>query len=129
MLFGSQPFIADMTAVAVAEPSQVAAGMRARFAARAAMIAARLDGVAGLRVHRPEAGMFALIDVRATGMSGEDFALALLEAAKVAVMPGESFGEGLGGWLRVSLTQPDELVAAACARIAEFAASRQEALA
>ena len=94
-----------------------------------AMIAARLDGVAGLRVHRPEAGMFALIDVRATGMSGEDFALALLEAKKVAVMPGESFGEGLGGWLRVSLTQPDEMVAAACARIAEFAAARQEALA
>lgn len=129
MLFGSQPFIADMTTVAVSEPSEVAAGMRARFAARAAMIAARLDGVAGLRVHRPEAGMFALIDVRATGMTGEAFALALLEAKKVAVMPGESFGEGLGGWLRVSLTQPDDLVAAACARIAEFAAARQEALA
>lgn len=126
MLFGSQPFIADMTAVAVAEPSAVAAGMRERFARRAGLIAARLDGVAGLRVHRPEAGMFGLIDVRASGLSGEAFALALLETAKVAVMPGESFGQDLAGWLRVSLTQPDDLVAAACGRIAEFAAARQE---
>ena len=122
MLFGSQPFIADMTAVAVAEPSPVAAGMRERFARRAGLIADRLHDVAGLRVHRPEAGMFALIDVRATGMSGEDFALALLEQQKVAVMPGESFGEALKGWLRVSLTQPDEMIALACDRIAAFAA-------
>lgn len=125
MLFGSQPFIADMTAVAVAEPSTVAEGMRARFAHRAGLIAGRLHGVAGLRVHRPEAGMFALIDVRASGLSGEAFALALLEQEKVAVMPGESFGKSLQGWLRVSLTQPDALTALACDRIAAFAA-RQE---
>lgn len=122
MLFGSQPFIADMTAVAVAEPSTVAEGMRARFARRAALIAGRLHGVAGLRVHRPEAGMFTLIDVRATGMTGEAFALALLYDQKVAVMPGESFGQALRGWLRVSLTQPDDVIALACDRIADFAA-------
>ncbi len=122
MLFGSQPFIADMTAVAVAQPSQVAEGMRARFAHRAGLIAARLDGVAGLQVHRPEAGMFGLIDVRATGLSGTDFALALLAQEKVAVMPGDSFGQSLQGWLRVSLTQPDDLIALACDRIAAFAA-------
>lgn len=125
MLFGSQPFIADMTAVAVAEPSAVAAGMRERFARRAGLVAGRLNGVAGLKVHRPEAGMFALIDVRSTGMSGEGFAMALLEECKVAVMPGESFGQALGGWLRVSLTQPDDRIALACERIADFAATRQ----
>jgi arginine:pyruvate transaminase len=118
MLFGNQPFIADMTAAAIAAPSPVAAGMRARLAARAALIAARLDGVAGLRVHRPEAGMFALIDVRATGQSGEAFASGLLDRAGVAVMPGESFGSALAGWLRVALTQPDAVIAEACDRIA-----------
>lgn len=124
MLFGSQPFIADMTARAVAQPSVVAAGMRDRFSRRAGLIAARLDGVAGLRVHRPEAGMFALIDVRSSGLSGEAFALALLYDQKVAVMPGESFGQSLQGWLRVSLTQPDEVIATACDRIADFAAKQ-----
>lgn len=122
MLFGSQPFIADMTALAVSEPSPVAAGMAERFARRAGLIAHALDGVAGLRVHRPEAGMFALVDVRATGLSGEAFALGLLDRQKVAVMPGESFGAGLGGWLRLSLTQPDDVVTEATQRIAAYAA-------
>ncbi len=123
MLFGSQPFIADMTALAISEHSPVAAGMASRFAKRAALIADQLDGVGGLRVHRPEAGMFTLIDVRATGLSGTAFAEGLLGCRQVAVMPGESFGAGLSGWIRLSLTQPDDRTAEAAARIAAHAAS------
>ncbi len=123
MLFGSQPFIADLTQLAVSEPSPVADGMVARFSHRAAIIAHTLDGVGGLRVHRPEAGMFVLVDVRATGLSGEDFASGLLDHHKVAVMPGESFGTGLSGWLRLSLTQPDDRTTLAATRIASHAAS------
>ena len=126
MLFGSQPFIADMTELAVSEPSPVASGMAERFARRADIITSALDGVAGLRVHRPEAGMFALIDVRATGLSGEDFAMSLLDRHKVAVMPGESFGAGLAGWLRLSLTQPDDRTIEATRRIATHSATLQE---
>jgi len=123
MLFGSQPFIADLTELAVSEPSPVAAGMAERFSRRAGIIAKALDGVGGLRVHRPEAGMFALIDVRATGLSGTEFAAGLLDQRKVAVMPGESFGAGLSGWLRLSLTQPDDVILEATSRIAAHAAS------
>jgi arginine:pyruvate transaminase len=123
MLFGSQPFIADMTALAVSEPSPVASGMAERFARRAGLIAEQLSGINGLSVHRPEAGMFALVDVRATGLSGEEFALGLLDRQRVAVMPGESFGAGLAGWLRLSLTQPDDRVIEATNRIAAHAAS------
>jgi arginine:pyruvate transaminase len=123
MLFGSQPFIADMTALAVSEPSPVAGGMAERFSRRAGLIAQTLDGVAGLRVHRPEAGMFALVDVRATGLSGTDFANGLLDRERVAVMPGESFGAGLQGWLRLSLTQPDNRTVEAAGRIAAHAAT------
>ncbi|MFN4204014.1 MAG: pyridoxal phosphate-dependent aminotransferase [Tabrizicola sp.] len=123
MLFGSQPFIADLTQLAVSEPSPVAAGMVERFSRRAALLSRTMDGVAGLRVHRPEAGMFALVDVRATGLSGEAFADGLLDRHKVAVMPGESFGAELQGWLRLSLTQPDDRTAEAANRIAAHAAS------
>lgn len=123
MLFGNPPFIADMTAEAISMPSSVAGGMAERFARRAALIRDQLHGHNGLGVHNPEAGMFTLIDVRATGLSGDAFANSLLDAEKVAVMPGESFGPALSGWLRVSLTQPDELIAQACDRIARHAAS------
>lgn len=127
MLFGSQPFIGDMLAAAVSTPSPVAAGMVERFARRADLIAARLDGVEGLAVHRPEAGMFALVDVRATGLSGEAFALSLLEKTGVAVMPGESFGSALAGWVRLALSQPDDVIAEACARITAHARRLREA--
>ncbi len=125
MLFGNQPFIADMTQLAVSAPSEVARGMAERFARRADLIAARLDGVNGLRVQRPEAGMFTVVDIRATGLSGEAFAEALLTEQKVAVMPGESFGAALAGWIRISLTLEDDVIAQACARIAKFAALKQ----
>ena len=125
MLFGGQPFIADMTAAAVSAPSEVAPGMVARFAARAAMIRDALDGLHGLHVHVPQAGMFALLDIRATGHSGEAFAASLLEAEQVATMPGESFGQALSGWLRLALSQSDGLTAEACRRIARHAAHLQ----
>ncbi|MGL5012077.1 MAG: pyridoxal phosphate-dependent aminotransferase [Paracoccaceae bacterium] len=124
MLFGNQPFIADATTLAVSAPSPVAPGMVERFSRRAQLLADGLAGINAARVHRPEAGMFALIDIRATGMSGEAFALALLDATDVAVMPGESFGVALAGWLRLSLTQPDDLIVEAARRIAGFVQTR-----
>jgi arginine:pyruvate transaminase len=120
MLFGNQPFIADMTALAVGAPSQVAPGMVERFARRADLVRARLDGVCGMRVPLPEAGMFAVVDVRAIDATG-GFAAALLQATGVAVMPGESFGEGLRGWIRISLTQSDAKMDEACTRMIAFA--------
>jgi arginine:pyruvate transaminase len=125
MLFGNQPFLADAAAEAIRQGSPVASGMAGRFARRADLIHDRLHGVAGLAVHRPSAGMFALVDIRSTGLSGLAFATALLTETNVAVMPGESFGAGLAGWLRLSLTQPDAVIETACARIAGFAAKIQ----
>ena len=121
MLFGNQPFIADMTALAISQPSTVAPGMAERFARRARLVRERLDGVQGLAVPMPEAGMFALLDVRALGLSGSGFATALLDETGVAVMPGDSFGAGLAGWVRISLTQADAVIDEACTRILTFA--------
>ncbi len=122
ILFGNQPFIADATALAVSAPSPIARGMAARFAHRAAILHERLDGRFGLQVNRPEAGMFALVDVRATGLSGEAFAWGLLDHEKLAVMPGESFGAALAGWLRLGLTVPDDRIEEAARRILSHAA-------
>lgn len=121
MLFGSQPFIADMTAEAISQPSGTARGMAERMARRATLIHEALDGVSGLKVHRPQAGMFALIDIRALSTESQRFALNLLDATGVAVMPGASFGAALEGWLRVALNASDAETIDACARIRGFA--------
>lgn len=125
MLFGNQPFIADMTEQAVREGSSVAPGMRARFAARAGMLAERLHRETALRVHRPEAGMFAMVDIRATGMNGAAYAIDILEKTGVAMMPGASFGASLEGWVRVALTVADAAFSEAIDRIVAHAGTCQ----
>lgn len=123
MLFGNQPFIADMTEQAVRGGSGVAAGMAARFAARAGLLADRLHGETTLTVHRPDAGMFAMIDVSATGMDGDAYAWDLL-ASGVAVMPGSAFGTALKGWVRAALTIDDAEFSTAIGRIIAHANSK-----
>lgn len=123
MLFGQQPFIADMTAAALSSPPEMARAMAARMARRAGIVVDSLDGVAGMRVHRPEAGMFALLDIRALSHDSEAFALDLLERTGVAVMPGASFGAALEGWLRLALRADDEDMRRACQRIRAYAES------
>lgn len=129
MLFGNQPFIADMTEQAVRDGSPVASGMAARFAARAGRLADQLHAQTDLRVHRPEAGMFAMIDVAAMGKDGEAYALDLLENAGVALMPGSSFGDSLTGWVRVALTIEDSRFDEAIARIIAHAQTGKQAVA
>ncbi|MEP5762915.1 MAG: pyridoxal phosphate-dependent aminotransferase [Litoreibacter sp.] len=121
MLFGNQPFIADMTVDALEWGSSVIDGMRERYSARAN----RLENVLGvgktyLGIHRPLAGMFALIDVRATGLTGASFADKLLAETGVAVMPGLSFGRNLEGFIRITLTATDDKFDEALQRIKAF---------
>ena len=119
MLFGNQPFIADMTAFALSADLPTSARMRASYKRRAALFAETLERVEGLSPFRPQAGMFIVVDVSGTGLGGEEFAWRLLDAG-VAVMPGSSFGANAGALVRLSLTVPDESVIEACGRIAKF---------
>lgn len=124
MLFGGQPFIADMTAHALTRDLGTAAAMRDAYRRRAALVCGMLAGEAALRPLSPEAGMFLLVDVRGSGLTGETFARGLLAAERVAVMPGSSFGAQAEGFIRLSLTVPDDDLAEACRRIARFAAAQ-----
>ncbi len=70
-----------------------------------------------------QGAMYLMLDIRATGMSGEDFALALLEQEKIAVMPGESFGQAAAGHVRIAMTVEDARFTAALQRVIGFAQS------
>ncbi len=121
MLFGSQPFLQDATAVALEIGSGSAAAMAQAYLRRARLAVETLAGAPGLSARLPEGGMFVMVDVRRTGLSGEDFAWRLLERHAVAVMPGESFGTGGAGHLRLSLAVDDAVLAEACRRIVRCA--------
>jgi arginine:pyruvate transaminase len=120
MLFGVQPFISDMTAMAVSQPFGTAAEMRSRYSRRARLTAEALAGSNVIKPLMPEGGMFILLDVGATGLEGEDFARRLLREKHVAVMPGSSFGEEAKSFVRLSLTVPDDTLREAVGRIADL---------
>ncbi|MCG6857312.1 MAG: pyridoxal phosphate-dependent aminotransferase [Salaquimonas sp.] len=87
-----------------------------------------LDGLAGVTIHGSEGGMYVMLDVRAIDADGERFAFDLLDAEKVAVLPGESFGESAAGHIRISLCQPDDMLEEAARRIARFVDMRMTSL-
>ena len=65
--------------------------------------------------------MYLMLDIRATGFSGEAFAEHLLDAHHIAVMPGESFGNAASGHIRVAMTINDDAFAAALQTLCDLA--------
>ncbi|MEE9376378.1 MAG: aminotransferase class I/II-fold pyridoxal phosphate-dependent enzyme, partial [Rhizobiaceae bacterium] len=124
ILFGGQPFIADMTTYALNHENETADRMKASYQDRAELLLNAFSSCAKLTPLMPAAGMFMLIDVSATGLNGQNFALGLLEHG-VAVMPGDVFGQQAEHLIRISLTVTNEKLAVAAQRMIEFANSNQ----
>lgn len=94
-----------------------------RYARRRIAFLNAVRGMNGVAVRGSEGGMYVMLDISAFEPDCEAFALALLDAEKVAVMPGGSFGEPARGHIRISLCQPEKLLHEAAKRIARFAGS------
>jgi arginine:pyruvate transaminase len=120
MLFGNQPFIADMTAYAISNKSQTALKMRTDYQRRAKLICKKLANTKNIRPIMPKSGMFILIKLELKNFNDEKFAWNLLHSEGVAVMPGSSFGLNGKDFIRLSLTVPDKELERACERIDEF---------
>ena len=120
ILFGNQPFIADMTAYALENETITAETMRKDYNRRAKIVLDSFRGINSLNPFKPNAGMFIMVDISNTGKSSEDFTSLLLEKEHVATMPGSSFGDQAKDFIRMSLTVPDEMVKEACERMKHF---------
>ncbi|MGE3876662.1 MAG: pyridoxal phosphate-dependent aminotransferase [Parvibaculaceae bacterium] len=121
MLFGSQPFLEDATAFALSNQFPEVDAMKQNYERRARALVAGIAGAKTLSARMPEGGMFVMLDVRKTGLSGEDFARRLLAEENVVTMPGESFGAGGAGHVRVALTVDEAQITEACKRIRRLA--------
>ncbi|HEV3179952.1 MAG TPA: pyridoxal phosphate-dependent aminotransferase [Steroidobacteraceae bacterium] len=120
MLYGMPGFIQEAALTALALAPEAEARMRAYCAARQQRFAAGIRDIAGLRALAPEAGMFMLIDVSATGLTGAQFARALFAAQGVSVMDGAAFGRTAAHCVRVCFAAEEATLDAACARLRRF---------
>jgi len=87
------------------------------YARRRQAVLSAFEGMRGAVVRGSRGGMYVMLDVRELDPDGERFALGLLDAENIAVMPGESFGAAAAGHVRISLVQEDAVLADAAARI------------
>ncbi len=74
----------------------------------------------GLKCFEPKGSFYIFPSVKETGMTGEEFATKLLESKKVAVVPGNAFGEFGKYYVRCSYAYSMKNLAEATERIAEF---------
>lgn len=123
MLFSTPPFIQDAGIRALSGALHDVKNMREAYRNRRDLVCDLLGPVNKLHCHRPEAGMYVMIDVRETGMDGKEFANRLLDAEGVSLLPGEGFGESGRGHVRFSTCETPELLEEACARLLRFTAA------
>jgi len=94
--------------------------MRDQYHLRRDMVVGRLNA-AGLACGSPGGAFYVFPNVSATGLSEREFAYGLLDAQRVAVVPGTAFGENGRGHVRASFATGLEQLVEACDRIERFA--------
>lgn len=122
--FGCCQFIQDAAAFALATNIEHVERMREEYLRRRDFVVDRVNAIPGLRCHRPDAGMFVMVDVGGLGVDGDGFTQELLERARVTVVPGSAFGPSAQRYVRVTLCQPMEVLARALDRIEDLVRHR-----
>lgn len=74
----------------------------------------------GLECFEPEGAFYVFPSIKSTGMTSEEFCQKLVLEKKVAVVPGNAFGESGEGFVRVSYAYSVAHLESAFARIREF---------
>ena len=119
--YGLPGFIQDAALYALNKGRAFEAEVAAPFLRRRAIAARVLAGQNAVGMTPSSGAMYLMLDIRSTGLSGDAFAARLLDAERIAVMPGESFGAAAAGHVRVAMTIADDAFEEALVRLVGFA--------
>ncbi|MEW2916345.1 pyridoxal phosphate-dependent aminotransferase [Ruegeria sp. ANG10] len=119
--YGVPGFIQDAASFALNAGNALEEQIAAPFRRRRTLAVGILSAQNTVGLVPAQGAMYLMLDIRATGLSGEAFANALLDTHAIAVMPGESFGSAAAGHIRVAMTIDDERFGSALSTICEFA--------
>ncbi len=119
--YGVPGFVQEAACFALTQDAAFEARIAEPFRRRRDLVLAQVARQNVVRAIPADGAMYIMLDIRATGLSGEAFATKLLDTHHVAVMPGESFGEAAAGHVRVALTVADDRLEAAVAQLLDLA--------
>jgi len=120
MLYGLSGFVQAGAIRALEMADEAEAFSRDYCRGRCEFLHARLQDLPGVRVVRPEAGMFMLLDVRASGIDSATFAERLFDEEGVAMLDAGLFGRETRGFVRACHCASDAVLEDAAARIRRF---------
>ena len=124
MLFGLPGFVQEAAVTALSVAPAAESRIREYCAVRRDILLAGLADLRGIECFVPDAGMFLLLDVRGTGLSGYDFMCELYETERVSVLDGGAFGRETKGFVRVCFAADEALLRRAIVRIRRFVETR-----
>ena len=121
--YGVAGFVQDAALFALSQGEVFEEEIAAPFKRRREIALKILQGFPNIPMIAPRGGMYLMLDVRKTGLSGIEFANRLLDERSIAVMPGESFGQSAAGHIRVAMTIADDRFGDALRGLGEFGES------
>jgi arginine:pyruvate transaminase len=119
--YGVAGFVQDAALFALGQGIELEQKISTPFARRRKISLGILRDFPKVKAVAPQGAMYLMLDIRATGLSGIEFANRLLDDHQIAVMPGESFGKSAAGHLRVAMTISDDAFGAALRTLCAFA--------
>lgn len=119
--YGIPTFVQDAAVVALEQFPHGLPELQTAYRRRRDRLCDRIETVPMLSCHRPEGGMFVMLDARATGLSAYDFARGLVLEEGVAILPADAFGDSATGHLRISLGIADSEIDEAALRLSRYA--------
>ncbi len=120
--YGVAGFVQDAALFALEQGPAFEDRIAAPFKRRRALTIEILTEQNVVKMIPADGAMYVMLDIRATGLSGEAFANRLLDDRNIAVMPGESFGQAAAGHIRVAMTIEDNAYAQALRDLCAYAA-------
>ncbi len=114
------PIMSQMAAIeALRNGEREVREMRQQYIERRNLIVRRLNEM-GLECFNPKGAFYAFPSIRAIGLSSEEFAEELLRKKKVAVVPGNAFGDCGEGFVRCSYAASINDISEAMDRMEDF---------
>ncbi len=114
------PTISQYAALAAFRHKDHVKDMVKQYDRRRRLLVKGLDSLPKMHCIMPKGAFYAFPCIRETGLTSEEFAERLLKEAKVAVVPGNTFGECGEGYLRCSYSVSRENISEAINRMEAF---------
>lgn len=120
MHYGMPPFIQDAATVAIREATSTPETVRSMMQLRRSLLLEHLGTIEPARLIDAGEGMFVLLDVEPLGMTAYNFAMELLAAKDISVLPCDGFGPGGRYLVRIGLCVDGQLLVNAGRQISQF---------